>query len=146
MIDDPRRPPASSIILGYGPALVLVGLAVAAWAWPALPWLPLGQLWAAAILLFLSGVRRGLSFFTPGGQPPLQVAAALLLFALGLTGLLLPGWPGLLALAAGYAIILALDPLAARKHEAPRHFAALRPPQMALCLAGLALLLARTLA
>ncbi|WP_428390258.1 hypothetical protein [Lichenicoccus sp.] len=68
-------------------------------------------------------------------------AAAILL---GLGALLSP-WPavtlGLLLL--GYVSIAILDPLAARRHETPAFFARLRPFQMPIAIAGLAVLIVR---
>ena len=48
-------------------------------------------------------------------------------------------------LIAGYLGVALFDPWAARHGEAPRYFARLRPPQMAVALAGLAILLLRAL-
>lgn len=142
--DTPATTPALSLLLGYGPAAVLPVLGVLAWAgqgWA----LSLGRLWGAAILIFLAGVARGLSFFTDGGPRWPQIAATMWRFACGLVALLV--WlPGAFALLiAGYLGVALVDPWAARHGEAPRYFTRLRPPQMAMALAGLALLLARSL-
>ena len=95
-------------------------------------------LWGAAIVLFLSGVRRGLSFRTEGGPRWTQLATFALLFGLGLAALVAPApWPvALLVLAFGAAWIL--DPLAARAGEAPLYFGRLRPWQMAVPVLALA--------
>lgn len=146
MTDD-DRPPLLSLLFGYGPALLLLLIGASAWLVgdvTALHLLALGQLWAAAILIFLAGVRRGLSFFTAGGPRPAQVATSVALFVLGLGGLLAPPRLALAIIAAGYVAVAVLDPVAARQGEAPRHFARLRPPQMALFLVGLALLSVRS--
>lgn len=90
-------------------------------------------LWAAAILVFLAGVRRGVSFATTGGPTLPQLAMMLWLFLLGLAVLLLPPrLPALVLLLLGYATLAVLDPLAARRGEAPLFFARLRPMQMAI--------------
>lgn len=137
--------PLLSVVLGFGPAALLPLLALAAWIVPALagPAILAGQLWAAAILLFLAGVRRGLSFFTEGGPRPGQVATSIWLFVLGLAGLAAPLGPAFLLLILGYLSVALLDPPAARAGEAPAHFVRLRPPQMAVAIVGLAGLSAR---
>ena len=102
-----------------------------------------GQIWGAAILLFLAGVTRGLSFFTAGGPRPIQLATMGWLFLLGLAGLMLPPLYALAALIVGYGSVALLDPPAARRGEAPAHFARLRPPQMLVAIAGLVALALR---
>jgi hypothetical protein len=47
-----------------------------------------------------------------------------------------------MALLAGHATLMLLDPVAARRGEAPLYFARLRPPQMGLAVASLAFVLA----
>ena len=139
--------PPLSLLLGFGPALLLPLLGAAAFAVPSRrAWMAVaaGQIWGAAILLFLAGVRRGLSFFTAGGARPIQLATMAGLFLLGLAGLLLPPLPGLLALVAGYGSVAVLDPSAARRGEVPAHFARLRPPQMLVAIGGLLVLVLRT--
>ena len=148
---DPRGPaaiPRLSLLLGFGPMLLFPALALVAWGWPEWRWLALaaGQVWASALLVFIAGVRRGLSFFTEGGPRPAQIAATLWLFAAGLTTLLAPlPWSHLVPLA-GFASLAASDPPAARRGEVPAFFARLRPAQSAIACAGLAGLLAVALA
>jgi hypothetical protein len=142
--DTPAETPLLSLVLGYGPALLLPVLGVLAWL--GVPWaLAAGRIWGAAILLFLAGVARGLSFFTEGGPRPLQLAAMSLRFGIGLVALAvwLPGAFALLIL--GYASVPLTDAHAARHGQAPRYFAVLRPPQMGIALLGLAILLLRSL-
>ncbi|MGN6062211.1 hypothetical protein ACP6NA_13860, partial [Corynebacterium striatum] len=79
------RIPALSILLGFGPAALLPLLAIVSFTVPLRDaWVPVtaGQLWGAAILLFLAGVQRGLSFFTDGGPRPIQLATMGWLFLL----------------------------------------------------------------
>ena len=102
----------------------------------------LTTMWGAAILIFLSGVRRGLSFRTPGGPRGRQLGIMLWLFCAGLGALLVPVVLALSLLFAGYLSLLVLDPLAAHRDEAPLYFARLRPWQMAIPVASLGLLLA----
>jgi len=140
-----ERPPLLSLVLGYGPALLQLLIGVGIWLLPlpsGLLLIAVGQIWAASILLFLAGVRRGLSFFTEGGPRPAQIATMMWLFLAGLAGLLLPPALALLAAAIGYLSIAILDPLAAKRGEVPAHFATLRPPQMAIFVIGIASLFA----
>jgi hypothetical protein len=98
-------------------------------------------LWGAAILAFLAGVRRGLGFRAPGGPSTATVATMLGLFLLALGALVVP-WPAAATalLLAGYVALAVLDPVAARRHEAPLFFARLRPVQMLVPIAALAAL------
>ncbi|MGE7207059.1 DUF3429 domain-containing protein [Sphingomonas sp. NPDC019816] len=130
------RTPWLSLIFGYGPVLVLPLTALGAWAGFPLA-LPIGKLWGAAILVFLAGVARGLSFFSPGGPHVSQMLTMMLRFSLGLLALIASPPVGLVLLLIGYASIALTDPWLARWGGAPRHFARLRPPQMAVALAGL---------
>jgi hypothetical protein len=137
--DTPTRTPPLELLLGYGPALVI--LVAGALALAGVPWaLTLGCLWASAILIFLAGVVRGLSFFTEGGPRLSQVAVMMVRFVCGLAALVLPAILATPVLAVGYLSSLLYDPFAARNGAAPRYFAQLRPPQMVIALLGLALL------
>lgn len=106
-------------------------------------------LWGSAVLLVLSGVYRGLSFRSPGGPAPGQVATSIALFGLGFGALVLSmamptGWrtaSASMLLAAGYASLIVLDPMAARRGEVPPFFARLRPVQMLIPAVSLGLLL-----
>ncbi|GJD45759.1 hypothetical protein AFCDBAGC_3636 [Methylobacterium cerastii] len=144
-----RETPWLSVVLGFGPMLPLVAGAAAAW------WMrgqPLDYLvalvtilYGAAILLFLAGVRRGVSFRTEGGPTVVQIATMFGLFALGLSALVTvvmgKAIPALALLIVGYAAIAVLDPIAARTGEAPLFFARLRPLQMPIAVVSLAALL-----
>ena len=103
------------------------------------PWrgtaLAITLFWGCAILTFLSAVRRGLSFRTPGGETAAQIVTMLGLFCLGFaaivsTALALPTVAAILLLIS-YRGLEVLDPIAARRLEAPLYFARLRPAQMA---------------
>lgn len=143
-----RPVPPLSALFGYGAMIPLAASAAAVWLLPA-PWpaiaLRLGLVWAGAILAFLAGVRRGLSFWTEGGPTSAQLLGMLWLFALAFLALASP-WPAASCalLLAGYASVAILDPAAARHGEAPGFFASLRPPQMLIALVSLAALAART--
>lgn len=148
-VTEPRRVPWLSVVFGYGPMLPVLAGAAAAWAGRGETWgegaLSLTLLWACAILLFLSGVRRGLSFRTEGGPRWTQIATMLGLFSLGFVALVLAmldrSAAALVLLLIGYTAIAVLDPIAARRGEAPLYFARLRPTQIPLTLLGLAALL-----
>ena len=153
-LTEPAETPWLGVFFGY---IAMVPFAVGALVfWLAgEPWrgaaLAITLFWGCAILTFLSGVRRGVSFRTPGGVAAAQIVTMLWLFGLGfsavvLTAIALPV-PACALLVVGYLSLQVLDPIAARKLQAPLYFARLRPAQMAipvLCLlATLVLLLAR---
>lgn len=103
--------------------------------------LQLTALWGTAILLFLSGVRRGLSFRTEGGPTWRQMATMLTLFCLGSCSLGaiwldLVAW-ALVPLIVGYSAIFLLDPMAADAGEAPLYFRTLRRLQMPIIMLAL---------
>ncbi|WP_370692792.1 DUF3429 domain-containing protein [Methylobacterium sp.] len=167
-VTEPGAVPWLSVVFGYGPMLPFAAGAAAAWwlggtrggAWDGTwggtrgeTWggvmLSLTTLWGCAILLFLSGVRRGLSFRTEGGPTWVQIATMLGLFLLGFSALVLtaggaPG-PALVLLIVGFTGIAVLDPIAARRGEAPLFFARLRPLQIPIAIVSLCALLALTL-
>ncbi len=153
-IDVTERPevPWLGIVFGYGPMIPFVAGAVAAWTLRGAlrdEAILLTVVWASAILAFLSGVRRGLSFRTQGGETLAQIATMLGLFILALVAITAMVH-GLLAVAAaclfvGFLAILVLDPIAARRGEAPLFFIKLRPPQMAIAVLSLGVLFAATL-
>ena len=139
--------PPSSLILGFGPMLLLPLLGIAAWSvsgWFAALLVSAGQLWAGALLIFIAGVRRGLGLAADDSRPRVLLVM-LALFLLGLAGIAMPWAAAFPALGLGFAAVAWLDPRAARAGEAPRHFARLRPPQMAIAIVGQAALLARAL-
>ncbi|MET7244968.1 DUF3429 domain-containing protein [Methylobacterium sp. EM32] len=147
-IHEPRAVPWLSVALAFGPMLPLVVGAAASWMLGGEPGeaaVTLTLLWACAILLFFSGVRRGVSFRTEGGATVMQIATMLALFVLGVGALLAVALSrtGVAAglLIAGYGAVALLDPIAARRGEAPLFFARLRPVQMPLAIASLAAIL-----
>lgn len=147
--EDPRaQTPGFSLVLasaGVGP---IVAGAVASVLLPERAGMVTARLtcrWAGALLCCLAGVRRALSFREANGPTPGQLGSALWLYAAGFGALLSPGRvPPLLLLLLGFGSEAILDPLAARRHEAPRYFARLRPPQLALPILSLAWLLVRS--
>jgi len=151
-VSEPAAVPWLSVVFGYGPMLPFVAGAMAAWGLGD-PWgeamLSLTGLWGCAILLFLSGVRRGLSFRTEGGATWVQIATMLGLFLLGFGGLVLlvlgEARFALALLIAGFTGVAVLDPIAARRGEAPLFFARLRPVQIPIAILSLCALFALTL-
>lgn len=146
---EPRETPWLSVVFGYGPMLPFVAGAAAAW-WQRGMWdeliLLATILYGAAILLFLAGVRRGVSFRTEGGPQFVQIATMLGLFGLGLGALLAVVILGnriiaLDLLIAGFVAVAVLDPIAARRGEAPLFFARLRPLQIPIAVLSLVALL-----
>ncbi len=150
-LTEPAETPWLGLFLGsiamvpFVPGAAIFWLGPEAWRGAALAFT---LYWGGAILTFLAGVRRGVSFRTPGGVTAAQIATMLWLFclgfaAVGLTALALPRAAALLLLL-GYLSLAVLDPAAARRLEAPLYFARLRPVQMAvpvLCLLGTIVLL-----
>jgi hypothetical protein len=92
-VAEPLNAPALSLILGYGATIPFIaGAAGAAFIGNAAMvqrCLDLTVLWGAAILLFLAGVRRGLSFRSPNGVTSGQIAASMWYFIAGLGPLVL---------------------------------------------------------
>ena len=148
--EDPLpRPPVVSVLLAYAAMLPIVaGVAITLWLGRARPAdqalaVRLTVDWAGAVICFLAGVRRGLSFRQPGGSTLSQLGTMFWLFVLGAGSLLSP-WP-LVSLALqllGYATMAVADPAAARRREAPVYFQRLRPVQMAVPIVSLAVLAA----
>jgi hypothetical protein len=151
-MSDPRdpRPPLASLVFGYGAMAPLVIAAIGAWvlprAWPVTA-VHLAAIWAALILAFVGGVRRGFGFAVPGASTAAEVAAGIAYFALAGLGLLLMpyAWLALWPLMVGFAAVALFDRRAAVRGLAPAHFAALRPPQMLLGAAALAAMWARVM-
>ncbi|GJE15728.1 DUF3429 domain-containing protein [Methylobacterium marchantiae] len=148
-VSEPRSVPWLGILLGYGPMLPFaIGAALAWWRRDDLgeAILYLTILWGCAILLFLSGVRRGVSFRTEGGPTFIQIATMLGLFSLGFIALVAASLgqtvTSLALLIAGFTTVAILDPLAARTGEAPLFFARLRPTQIPIAILSLCALLA----
>jgi hypothetical protein len=154
-INETRAVPRDSLLLGgaaMAPFPVGAALAVAGGSTGAAA-ATLTVLWGGAILAFLAGVRRGVSFRTPGGLGLAELALMLWLYLLAAGALaviaLALGTPSLPPvaiaaglLAAGFATILVADPVAAARGTMPLHFARLRPVQMAVPTLSLALIAA----
>lgn len=146
---EPARTPALSLLLGHGAIVPLALGAVGAWSLPEAA----GDLavrgsilWGAVILIFLAGVRRGLSFRTVRGPTCPQIATMLWLFGLGLLAVILGSEvPALLVLLMGYGSLAVLDPAAARRGEVPLFFERLRPWQMGIAVVSLGAVLAGVL-
>lgn len=151
-VEEPRSAPLLGVLLAYAAMIPVLSGAIAFAVVPleARP-LVLGAtiIWGASIVLFLSGVRRGLSFRTPGGATVSQVSTLMGLFGLGILALcglwLATPVPSLVLLLLAFAGMGVLDPIAARRGETPLYFARLRPLQMAVPSAALIALLAMVL-
>ena len=94
------------------------------------------RFWGGALLLFFSGVRRGLSFRTEGGPTARQFVAFAGLFGAGIATLLSPLPFALSIIAVMFVAMTLEDRRAAVRGEVPIFFAHLRPAQM-LVAAGL---------
>ena len=150
-LTEPAETPWLGVVLGYLAMVPFVIGAVAVWL-AAEPWrgaaLAVTLFWGSAILTFLSGVRRGVSFRTPGGVTAGQIVTMLWLFGLGFAASVLAALalavPAAALLVLGYLSLQLFDPVAALKLEAPLYFARLRPAQMAIpitCLLAMIVLL-----
>ncbi len=142
-IGEGPRVPLDGLILGWGPMLPFPVAVLAAWLGGegvATLASSAAIVWGGALLIFLSGVRRGLSFRTEGGPRWSQLAMFAWLFWSGLAALMVTSGWALWLLLAGFLSLLVLDPLAARRGEVPLYFARLRPWQMAVPVASMALL------
>ncbi|WP_271299171.1 DUF3429 domain-containing protein [Sphingomonas sp. CV7422] len=151
MNDDADRPdvPADGLLLGYGPMLPLVAAGAGAWLLP-MPWpvwaVRLGIIWAALVLAFIAGVRRGFGFGNRHASKPVEIAASIGYFTLAGLGLVIVvPWLALIPLTLGYVLAAFVDRRAALAGNAPAYFARLRPRQLLIGAAGLAGLLAWTL-
>jgi hypothetical protein len=141
-LEEGARIPLDGLLLGWG-AMVPLAVSAALAFRPDLSGVAVeaGRLWAAAIAVFLAGVRRGLSFRTAGGPRARQLAMMLWLFLGGIAAAAMPLSWALWLLIALYLSLAVLDPIAARAGDVPLYFARLRPAQMgfgAVCLGVMA--------
>ncbi len=148
-VTEPGHSSPLSLLLAFSAMLPIAAGAVLAWLLPA-PLGPLAEagavLWAGAVLCFLAGVRRGVSFRTPGGPRWAQIATMLWLFVLGVGALAtLPLEVARVLLLLGYVSLAVLDPLAARRGEAPLFFERLRPVQMSIPIVSVLAIMAHDL-
>lgn len=146
-VEETPETPWLGLIFGSAAMVPFAIGAVCAWVLPdSVPVARLTAIWGGAVLAFLAGVRRGLSFRTPNGADFAQMATMLWLFVLALAALVSP-WPilSLALLIVGYASIAVLDPAAATRREAPLFFRRLRPVQMLVPVIGLGAVVAALL-
>ena len=138
------RIPGLDLLFGFGATVPFIVGVLISWlsSEPGrLVALLLTAVWGTAILVFLSGVRRGLSFRTEGGPTLRQIATMSTLFGLGLCSLAAiwlgsAGW-ALVPLLVGYSLIFLLDPIAAANGEVPLYFRTLRRLQMPIIMLAL---------
>ena len=140
------RIPANSLIFGYLPMVPLVAAAIGAWMlsieWAELA-VHLAIIWAAMVLIFIAGVRRGYGFGACEASTAVEIATMLAWFVTAGLALVIPGRIVPLALLlAAFVTVPLLDRRAAFHGDAPAHFARLRPPQMMLAVLSLGTLLA----
>jgi len=144
--------PLDSIIFGYGPMVPLVAAALGAWTLPQ-PWpthaTGLAIIWGGLILTFVAGVRRGYGFGNAEASKLREIIIMIVYFVpagLALVCGAIGSWLVALALLSiGFALVIVLDHDGAAKHDVPKHFARLRPPQMAIAVAALLALIGRML-
>ena len=151
-IAKPQTTPALSLGLGFGamaPIAATSALALSENAGLARLGRVASVVWSASILLFLAGVRRGLSFRQPGGPTTGQIASSLWYFVAGagaVSAAVLDDFRGtlripLLLLLGGFSTLALFDRQAAKKLEAPPFFSQLRPVQMLIRIGALSLVL-----
>lgn len=142
--------PWLSVVFGYLPMVPFVGGAIGAWLLPV--WLrpeviSLTIIWAAAILAFLGGVRRGLSFRTEGGPALAQIITMFCVYVLAFLALASASFglftSAVAMLFVGFLALETLDPVAARNGQAPLFFARLRPAQLGVAVASLGIVFLR---
>ena len=131
------------VALGLGPASMIVSgavLAVIVRHDLQTVSLQLTTAYAAAMLTFMAGVRRGLSFRSERFPTLPKLATTFLYFGLALAAL-----AGVVldhlqvaasALTIGFAAAMIADPIAATGGDAPFFFRRLRPPQMIVAIIG----------
>ncbi|MCQ0989133.1 DUF3429 domain-containing protein [Jiella marina] len=141
---EPADPPPIGAMLALAAMLPIAAGAVYLWFGDeaqAFLALNLTLLWASGILMFLGGVRRGVSFRQPGGPTWAQLAIMLWLFGLGFAAVVSTVWAypltAVILELIGYVSLAVFDPIAAKRGEAPLFFATLRPFQMAIPIVAL---------
>ena len=140
---DPRVPWAS-VVFGHGPVLPLAAAALGAWALPE-PWpliaVQLAITWAAIILAFIAGARRGFGFGQDRASTPVEIVTGTAYLTIAGLALVAPRPSVACALlVVGCLLAALLDRRAALAGNAPLHLARLRPPQLTLGALGLAAL------
>ena len=135
-VEEQTRIPLLSLVFAFGPMLLSLADAALIWIAPPsdVPWLVnVLLLWSGALLAFLAGVRRGLTFRSPDGETPAQIATMFYLFVIAVAALFSgPTRVAASLLMLGFTSVGILDWMAARRQEVPPYFARLRPVQMLL--------------
>lgn len=124
--DDAKPIPRAALALGWSGVIPFAALGLAAILGLALPVpaLPALAAYGTAILSFMGGAQWGLAMRSAAGAR--GYAVSVLPALLGWIALLLPGRPGLVLLAVGFALLLAYDLWTVRRREAPPWYASLR--------------------
>jgi hypothetical protein len=149
-IDEPARAGLIDHVLAWAAMAPLVLGAAAAWLTRGdmqSVAMSLVIIWGGAILAFLAGVRRGLSFRTPGGAQAGQIAMMLWIFALAFGSMIaLRPLTSLALLMMGFVSLGFAARAAAARAQTPLFFARLRPGQMTVAALSLGAVAARLLA
>jgi hypothetical protein len=134
------------LVLGSLALLPLVLAAILVWLTPPATAgliIAAATIWSGALLAFLAGVRRGLTFSEAATPRTREIVSMLWLFGVAVVALwLAPGRAALEIAMIGFVSVAVLDFRAARQAEAPRYFAVFRPLQAVVALASLAILFA----
>ncbi len=149
-IVEAERPSRLDLALAFGAVAPLVAGAVAAWTTGGSTRdlaMSLAIIWGGAILAFMAGVRRGLSFRTRDGPQGAQLAVTLWIFALAFGSMVaLRPLTSLILLIVGYASLLLSAGAAAAAHaDASLAFGSVRPVQTAVAVLSLCVVAARLL-
>lgn len=131
------------VALGTCALLPLAACASAPWTAPGVPDLvvrTLAVIWAASLVAFFAGVRRGLTFSEAGGGRASELITMLGVFAVGVVSMVFCS-PALAAV--GLGAVGVLDAVAATRGETPGYFTEFRPVQMAIAVALLLLIQAK---
>lgn len=141
---EPDGSPRIDRLFAYGAMLPLIAGALVLWFAPeaqSFLALNLTLFWGASVLLFIAGVRRGVSLSQPGGAAIAEIAAMLGLFIAGVASLVATIWAFPLVAAllqiAGFAGLAILD-RAAAPNDGPLPMERLRPLQICVPIAVLA--------
>lgn len=122
----------------------LVAAAIGTWTlphdWPIVA-IRMAVIWGALVLAFVGGVRRGFGFGVPTASTVVEIVTAAIYLGLAGLAMIVPAAGMALALLMiGYVLVALLDRRAAVRGDAPAHFALIRPPQMLIGVASLAVL------
>jgi hypothetical protein len=149
-VEEALRASGLDLALAWAAVIPLIGAAIAAWLTAGSTQavvMSLAIIWAGAVLAFLAGVRRGLSFGTAHGPSWRRIGFILWVFVLAFGSMVaLRPLTSLGLLILGYASLMVAARPSAERGEVPPFFAHLRPIQMMLAVLSLCAVAARLLA